>query len=52
MHEIVKALSGINKEEWESLKNYVDYKIDTTGTIENKPLTIETLETFFFKIDD
>lgn len=47
LKEIIKSLTGIKKEEWESLKSYVDYKLETLGTIKDEELTFETLKTFF-----
>ena len=52
LKEIIKSLAGIKKEEWESLKSYVDYKIETLGTIKDEELTFETIKTFFIKCEN
>lgn len=52
LKEIIKSLAGIKKEEWESLKSYVDYKIETLGTIKDEDLTFETLKTFFIECEN
>lgn len=52
LKEIIKSLAGIKKEEWESLKSYVDYKIETLGTIKDEDLTFETIKTFFIECEN
>lgn len=52
LKELVKIVSKLKKKEWESFKSYVDHKFKMNGKIENTELTLETLETFFLKIEN
>lgn len=50
LKELIKIISNLKKDEWESFKSYVDHKFKTVGVIKNDALTYETLETFFLKV--
>lgn len=50
MKELVRALSTMTEEEWESFKSYIDHKFKISRKIENTELTFETLKTFFLKV--
>ena len=50
LKDLVRVLSTMTEEEWESFKSYVNHKFKMNGKIENTELSIETLETFFLKV--
>lgn len=50
LKELVRVLSTMTEEEWESFKSYVNHKFKMNEKIENTELSIETLETFFLKV--
>lgn len=50
LKELVRVLSTMTAEEWESFKSYVNHKFKMNGKIENTELSIKTLETFFLKV--
>lgn len=50
LKELIKIISNLRKDEWESFKSYIDHKFKMNKKIENTELTLETLETFFLKV--
>lgn len=50
LKELIKIISGMSEEEWNSFKSYIDHKFKMNGYISNDELTYETLETFFIKV--
>ena len=51
LYQIIAALENIDKKEWESLREYVNYKMNVLGKIKNNQLTFDTLKTFFVSVD-
>ncbi|MBR8749976.1 hypothetical protein IX317_001656 [Fusobacterium sp. DD29] len=50
LKELIRIVSSMNQEEWDSFKSFIDHKFKFTGHVENNTLTYDTLKTFFINI--
>ena len=50
--KILKGISELTPDEWEKLKEYIDYKFWINPKITYTPLLLKTVKTFFIKISN